>query len=143
MAAALTSAVRLSDTLTPNPSCFHQPCLFNCQQPKVCSVYFKGHGCFRNEKIILYKVMLPCFVLTGHIWQILTLVSCCLPQQAEGVIWSHTHPKAFVQLQKMFFLPILQFSLSKKQYMEYLQQLGYQKQPASPHEAHFLVQLFC
>lgn len=114
MTAALTSAVRLSDTLTPNPSCFHQPCVFNSKKPRVCSVYFKELCCFRNEKITLYKVMLPCFVLTGQTWQILTLVSCCSPQQAEGVIWSHAHPKAFVQLQKrIFFLLISNFPSQK------------------------------
>lgn len=110
MTAAPTAAVGLSDSLTPSPSCFPQPCLFNCEKPKVRTVYFKELCCFRNEKITLYKVTLLRFVLTGQIWQILTLVSCCLPQQAEGVIWPHAHPKAFVQLQKrIFFLLFCNF----------------------------------
>jgi len=58
--------------------------------------------------------MLPRFVLPGQIWQILTLVSCCSPQQAERVIWSHAHPKTFVQLQKMIFLILFSDFLSQK-----------------------------
>lgn len=116
MAASLTSTVWLSDALSPDPTRFHQPCFFNCKKPKVCRVYFKGLRCFRNEKIRLCKVMLPHFVLTGQIWQILTLVSCCCSsQQAEGVIRSHAHPKAFVQLRKRNFFPYYPpiFSLEK------------------------------
>lgn len=84
--------------------------------------------------------MFPCFVLTGQIWQILTLVSCCSPQQAEGVIWAHAHPKAFVQLRNVTFFSLFSdFPLSEKQYMEYLGKPGCQKQPACSHEAFFLV----
>lgn len=113
--ASLTSTVWLSDTLTPDLPCFHQPCFFNCKKPKVCSVYFKGLRCFRSEKIRLCKVTFPHFVLTGQIWQILTLVSCCCSsQQAEGVIWSHAHPKAFVQLWKRTFSLLSSNFLSQK-----------------------------
>lgn len=113
MTAALTSAAWLSDTLTPNPSCSHQLYLSSRKKPKVCSVYVKGLCYLRHGKITLYYVMFPCSVLTGQIWQILT-ACCCLPQQAEGVIWSHSYPKAFVQLQsRFFFYYSLIFSLEK------------------------------
>lgn len=65
--------------------------------------------------------MFPYFVLTGQIWQILTLISCCSPQQSERIIWSHADPKALVQLRNVTFFSLFSdFSLSKKQYMEHL-----------------------
>lgn len=113
MTAAPTSAARLSDTLTPNPSCSRQLYLSNRKKPKVFSVYVKGCCYLRNGKITLYCVMLPCSVLPGRIWQILT-ACCCLPQQAEGVMESHSHPKAFVQRQKTIFFLLFSNFLSQK-----------------------------
>lgn len=113
MTAALTSAAWLSDTLTSNPSRSRQLYLSSRKKPKVCSVYVKGLCYLRHGKITLYYVMFPCSVLTGQIWQILT-ACCCLPQQAEGVIWSHSYPKAFVQLQRWFFFLLFSNFLSRK-----------------------------
>lgn len=53
-------------------------------------------------------------IFHGQIWMILTLVSCCSPQQAEGVIWSHSYPKAFVQLQKRILFLLFSNFLSQK-----------------------------
>lgn len=105
---------------------------------------FKGLCCLRNEKITLHNIMFPWLVLPSQIWQVLTLVPCCSPHQAEGVIWSHAHAEAFVKLQKglfSYYSPV--FSLKYKQDTEYLLYLGSPEQPACPHEALFLVQLPC
>lgn len=102
------------DSLTTNPSCFCRPCLFNCKKPKVRSVNFREFCCFRNEKVTFYKVMVTQFLLAGQIWMTLTLVSCCSPQQAEGVMWSHSHPKAFAQLRKRIFFLLFSNFLSQK-----------------------------
>lgn len=49
-------------------------------------------------------------------------------------------PKSFcTTAEEDFFLIILQFSLSKEQYMEYLHWLGYQKHLACPREALLLL----